>query len=74
MQLTREGLGVSEASYACMVAAKALSAARILTVDTQGSRLEFAETYLSGMEVGTYVPVAKQLARPGDDAGAFYEE
>ncbi|KAJ8076258.1 hypothetical protein PM082_000677 [Marasmius tenuissimus] len=57
MQLARESSGVSE--VACMAAAKALSAARILALDVQELRLESTETDLSGMEA-TYVSVAKQ--------------
>ncbi|KAJ8076251.1 hypothetical protein PM082_000670 [Marasmius tenuissimus] len=60
--------------YACMAAAKALSVARILADDAQRSRIEVEKIHLSGVDVDTYAPVAKQLARLGDNAGVSHEE
>ncbi|KAK1225949.1 hypothetical protein PQX77_011081 [Marasmius sp. AFHP31] len=54
---------VSSLGLLCMAVAKALGAARIIAIDVQESRLEFAKTYLrGGVDVDTYVPVAKQDA------------
>ncbi|KAJ8076228.1 hypothetical protein PM082_000647 [Marasmius tenuissimus] len=53
--------GCGPVGLLCMAVAKALGAARIIAIDVQESRLEFAKTYFKGgVQLDTYVPVAKQ--------------